>query len=121
MSKWKTMESLDIEHFHQLNLKLSVPYNTDFNDPKTDRFVNGYIAAFNTEPTPFAYQGYDIITFFVDVMKRYNKNFPIKIIGQKWKLLQSDVLFTSSEPESGAYNKGLKDIQYQQGWIIVEE
>lgn len=121
MSKWKTMESLDIEHFHQLNLKLSVPYNTDFNDPKTDRFVNGYIAAFNTEPTPFAYQGYDIITFFVDVMNRYNKNFPIKIIGQKWELLQSDVFFISSEPESGAYNKGLKDIQYQQGWIIVEE
>lgn len=121
MSKWRGMETLDTDYFHQLNLHLAVPYNIDYNNENSIKFINDYLEAFNAEPTPFAFQGYDIITFFVEAMNRYNKNFPIKIIGQKWELLQSDVLFTSSEPESGAYNKGLKDIQYQQGWIIVEE
>lgn len=118
MSRWKSMETLDVDYFHQLNLHLAVPYHIDYNDGKTTKFINGYLAAFNTEPTPFSYQGYDILTFFVDAMNKYGKNFPAEIMNSDAELIQSDVRFVPTSYGSGAENKALKDIVYKKGWII---
>ena len=118
MSRWKSMETLDVDYFHQLNLHLAVPYHIDYNDVKTTKFINGYLAAFNTEPTPFSYQGYDILTFFVDAMNKYGKNFPAEILNSNGELIQSDVLFVPTSYGSGAENRALKDIVYKKGWVI---
>lgn len=118
MSRWKSMETLDVDYFHQLNLHLAVPYHIDYNDEKTTRFLNGYLNAFNTEPTPFSFQGYDIMTFFVEAMNKYGKNFPAEILNSNGELIQSDVLFVPTSYGSGAENRALKDIVYKKGWVI---
>ena len=69
----------------------------------------------------FAFQGYDIITFFVEAMNTYGKKFPARIINLDRKLIQSNVLFKPVKYGSGAENKALKDVVYQKGWTISEE
>ena len=96
-------------------------YHINYNTPETKEFIDKYRAAFNTEPTSFAYQGYDILTFFVEAMHTWGKNFPQGIINERKSLLQSDVLFLPAAPGSGCVNQAFKDICFTDGWQIIDE
>lgn len=121
MSRWKSFETIELNYFHALDLRLAMSYHINYNDSLTIDFIDRYRAAFNTEPSSFAYQGYDIMTFFVKAMNSYGKDFPKAIINRRESLLQSDVLFVPSEPGSGYENRAFKDICFTDGWIVLEE
>lgn len=121
MSKWKSYETLEPAYFHSLDLRLSLSYHTDYNNEKTKDFIAKYKAAFNTVPSSFAFQGYDIVDFFIRAMDEYGKDFPIHIINKRKSLLQSDVLFLPVNYGSGYENRALKDICYTRGWVIKTE
>lgn len=100
MSRWKSFETIELDYFHALDLRLAMSYYTDYNSPETIDFINKYTAAFHTEPTSFAFQGYDILTYFVDAMSKWGKNFPQAIVNERKSLIQSDVLFLPAGPGS---------------------
>lgn len=121
LSRWKNFETIESNYLHALDLRLAMSYYTDFNDSLTVEFINRYREAFNTEPTSFSYQGYDILTFFVEAMNTYGKDFPAAIINERKSLLQSDVLFLPVAPGSGCENRAFKDICFTKGWTVVTE
>lgn len=121
MSRWKSFETIESNYLHALDLRLAMSYYTDYNDSLTVEFINRYREAFNTEPTSFSYQGYDILTFFVKAMNTYGKDFPAAIINERKNLLQSDVLFLPVAPGSGCENRAFKDICFTKGWTVVTE
>lgn len=121
MSRWKSFETIESNYLHALDLRLAMSYYTDYNDSLTVEFINRYREAFNTEPTSFSYQGYDILTFFVKAMNTYGKDFPAAIINERKNLLQSDVLFLPVAPGSGCENRAFRDICFTKGWTVVTE
>ena len=121
MSRWKSFETIESNYLHALDLRLAMSYYTDYNDSLTVEFINRYREAFNTEPTSFSYQGYDILTFFVKAMNTYGKDFPAAIINERKSLLQSDVLFLPVAPGSGCENRAFRDICFTKGWTVVTE
>lgn len=121
MSRWKSFETAELEYFHSLELRLAMSYHIDYNSPETMEFIRKYKAAFNTEPTSFSFQGYDILTFFVNAMNYWGKNFPQGIINERKSLLQSDVLFLPAGSGSGYENHAFKDICFTDGWVVREE
>ena len=121
LSRWKNFETIESNYLHALDLRLAMSYYTDYNDSLTVEFINRYREAFNTEPTSFSYQGYDILTFFVKAMNTYGKDFPAAIINERKSLLQSDVLFLPVAPGSGCENRAFKDICFTKGWTVVTE
>ena len=121
LSRWKNFETIESNYLHALDLRLAMSYYTDYNDSLTVEFINRYREAFNTEPTSFSYQGYDILTFFVEAMNTYGKDFPAAIINERKSLLQSDVLFLPVAPGSGCENRAFKDICFTKGWTVVTE
>ena len=121
MSRWKRFETIESNYLHALDLRLAMSYYTDYNDSLTVEFINRYREAFNTEPTSFSYQGYDILTFFVKAMNTYGKDFPAAIINERKNLLQSDVLFLPVAPGSGCENRAFRDICFTKGWTVVTE
>lgn len=121
MSRWKSFETIELDYFHALDLRLAMSYYTDYNSPETIDFINKYTAAFHTEPTSFAFQGYDILTYFVDAMSKWGKNFPQAIVNERKSLIQSDVLFLPAGPGSGYVNCAFKDICFTDGWTVTEE
>ncbi len=121
MSRWKSFETIELDYFHALDLRLAMSYYIDYNSPETKDFINKYTAAFHTEPTSFAFQGYDILTFFVEAMSKWGKNFPQAIVNERKSLIQSDVLFLPAGPGSGYVNCAFKDICFTDGWTVTEE
>lgn len=121
LSRWKSFETIESNYFHNLDLRLSMSYHIDYNDSLTTEFIARYWSAFNTEPTSFSYQGYDILTFFVEAMNTYGKAYPAAIINKRKNLLQSDVLFLPIAPGSGYQNLAFKDICFTDGWVILQE
>lgn len=121
LSRWKSFETVELDYFHALDLRLAMSYHIDYNDPATMDFIRKYRAAFNTEPSSFAFQGYDIMTFFVSAMNTYGSNFPSGILNERKSLLQSDVLFLPVAPGSGYENRAFKDICFTKGWQVLNE
>lgn len=121
MSRWKSFETIELNYFHSLDLRLAMSYHIDYTSPETLEFIHKYRAAFNTEPTSFAFQGYDILTFFVEAMNTWGSNFPQGIINERKSLLQSDVLFLPVAPGSGYENRAFKDICFTDGWTVLNE
>lgn len=111
MPKWKNFEVIDIYQLHQLNLHLYLPYYVDYDDPVTKRFVSRYKALYNTYPTPYAFQGYDIVFFmaYARYMGTYNA-------------LQSNFIFKSDPYNlTGYYNTGTKNVVYNRDFTISVE
>ncbi len=118
LPKWKNFEIIELEYFHRLNLHLSLQYFIDYNDPKTKEFVSSYWETFNTEPTPYSFQGYDIITYFVSALGEYGREFPTYIKNYPKVLLQSSVSFINRENRQGFENQSTSDIVYVKNWGI---
>ena len=121
LSKWKSFETIETHYFHSLDLRLAMSYHIDYGDTLTADFIARYRAAFNTEPTSFAYQGHDILTFFVNAINTYGNRFPEAIINERKSLIQSDVLFLPTAPGSGYENRAFKDILFTEGWTVLSE
>ena len=111
MPKWKNFEVLDIYQLHQLNLHLSLPYYVDYDNPQTKSFVERYKALYNTYPTPYAFQGYDIIFFMA-----YSR------LNGDYNALQSNFVIKSNFGYyTGFFNTGTKNIVYNKDFTISVE
>ena len=69
-SKIRTYE-IDSNQFHNAQLHISSAYFVDYYDPQVKQFLLAYRALYNTEPSQFAFQGYDTITYFARLVSRY--------------------------------------------------
>ena len=118
-SKIRNFETIDVENIHNTELHTSLAYYINYDDPKVKSFLMKYRALFNTEPTQFAFQGYDIASYFIDLVYRYGDNWVNMIAADKQKMLQSTFNFIKT-PEGGYINNGVKKIIYESGWTVKE-
>lgn len=117
--EWKDFEKVEIQYFHELNLHLFLHYYVDYTDFKTAKFAKNYQESFNTQPTPYAFQGYDITTYFLNQLNINKRSFPAYITNEgKEHLLQSNVKFVKSNNNSGFINEATRNIIYKNPWKI---
>jgi len=117
--EWKDFEKVEVQYFHELNLHLFLHYYVDYTDFKTAKFAKNYQESFNTQPTPFAFQGYDITSFFLNQLNINKRSFPAYITNyEKEHLLQSNVKFIKLNNNSGFINEATRDIIYKNPWKI---
>ena len=65
-SKVRTFETIEGSDYHAARLHISSSYFVDYTNPKVDAFVKAYRALFKTEPSQFAFQGYDTTRYFIE-------------------------------------------------------
>lgn len=65
---WMDSKTFDIEYYSKLNLHFFSDYYIDPTSEQTMLFVHKYVEKFSAPPTTenFAYQGYDLVRFFVE-------------------------------------------------------
>ena len=108
-AKIRTFETIEIENFHNTNLHASLTYYIDYDNAEVKQFIKKYRTLFNTEPTQFAFQGYDVAKYFLGLCAKY---------GDSWmqhaedaSMLQST--FDLQPSENGGYiNGGIRRIIY---------
>ena len=128
MPKWRNFETINIELYHKLNLHLAIPYFVDYSSANVEKFLLRYRALYNTEPTPYAYQGYDITRYFLDLANEYGKEF---INLEKFvpaQMLQSNFDFQRKEPQqpedptgpkAGIVNRATISIIYNPDYTVT--
>ena len=128
MPKWRNFETINVELYHKVNLHLSIPYFVDYTSAEVDKFLLTFRALYNTEPTPYAYQGYDITSYFLDLTNQYGKSFINLEEFAPAQMLQSNFEFkrkASQEVEdgngakSGVVNCGTRSIIYNPDYTIT--
>lgn len=116
--KWGSFEIVELSNLHDLNTHLALQYYIDYSSPQVKSFIENYNYTFHTDPSQYAYQGYDILYFFLNALHEWGREFPIYIEGYQKNLLQSNVRFEKIGSGSGFINKGVKSITYTPGWLI---
>lgn len=116
-SRLGSFETIEAENFHNTNLHLTLSYHIDYNDPRVRRFLLEYRALFNTEPSRFAFQGYDIAAYFIRMCSRYGDKWTQMLEKSDMDLLQST--FACRKSGAGLVNHGVRRIIYEKGWEIT--
>ncbi len=102
-AKWRNFETIEVDYFHRMNLHLTLPYYVDYTSPVVKSFLMKYRALFNSEPSPFAFQGFDITTMFLN-----NPSLST----------QSRYHFLREKNSTGIQNTGTTDIVYNIDYTI---
>ena len=117
--RWRNFDNVDIDYYHSMNLHLALQYNVDYSGEDVSRFLSRYRAMFGSEPSPYAFQAYDLGNFFLSSMMKYGEDF-IDYIDEEPKtgMLQSSYRFERSKRGSGFINKGVRLIIYRPDYSI---
>lgn len=116
-SKIRSFETIEVENFHNTSMHVSLGYYIDYESDNVKSFLKRYRALFNTEPTQFAFQGYDIARYFVGLSAEYGENWKNHLTDGPKDMLQSTFQFT--RPAVGGYvNNGVRRIIYEKGYEI---
>ena len=116
-SKIRSFDTIEVENLHNLSTHVSLSYYTDYNAPEVMDFLLKYRAFFNTEPSQFAYQGYDIARFCIEMCSKYGKDWKEQITKTEKKMLQSTFAI-KKEPFKGYINNGVRRIVYDKGYSV---
>ena len=101
--RWRNFENIEVDYFHKMNLHLSIPYYVDYNKQIVKDFIMKYRALYNCEPTPFAFQGFDIT---------------MMSCGYEKHTLQSVYKFKKDNAGDGLRNTGTTNIVYNKDYTI---
>jgi hypothetical protein len=118
LPKWRNFETIEPYNFHNLNLRLSLPYYVDYSLQETKEFLMKYRAICATEPSPFAYQGYDITKFILKQMAIYGNSFIYCNELAPASLLQSDFLLRRDSEQNGLKNTATRNIRYNPDYTV---
>lgn len=117
-SKIRSFETIDAENLHSLNTRVSTSYFIDYANSDVRRFLLEYRALYGTEPTQFAFQGYDLAYFMISMKHRYGRNWMEHVAESgRMELLQTDFKFRQLE-DGGFVNDGVRRIIYEPDWSI---
>ena len=117
-SKIRSFETIDVDNLHNLKTRISTAYYIDYDSPKVKKFLLEYRALYNTEPTQFSYQGYDLAYFFIKMKATYGTMWMEHVAAMgNTPLMQTDLLFR--EVGNGGYiNEGIRRIVYGPDYTI---
>jgi LysM repeat protein/ABC-type branched-subunit amino acid transport system substrate-binding protein len=72
---WESFQSINMDYLQNMGFEYISPTFIDYENWRTKSFITKYRNAYNAEPGIYAYEGYDIMYFFVNAMRQYGKNF----------------------------------------------
>lgn len=114
-SKVRTFDTIDGSAYHQNRLHIATSYYVDYDDPRVKDFVLAYRALYRTEPSQFAFQGYDTARYFAGISARYGNYWLRALERTESKGLHTDFRFTREE--GGAHqNTAVRRIVYNKDY-----
>ena len=118
LQEYTKMQSIDIEHLHNLKLHYLSPYFVDYSNPSVISFIEKYRTAFSNEPTQYSFQGYDIALHFMASLGKNGRNFnasePVKGV----QLLQADYHFRRVASLGGYMNHTFYIVEYTDAYEV---
>ena len=118
-SKIRSFDTIEVEHFHKTSMRVSLSYFTNYENQAVKDFLLKYRAVYNTEPTQFAFQGYDIAYYFINLCHKYGSDWMDRLENSGQSMLQNTFDFT--KVGTGGYlNTGVRRIIYGPNWTVTQ-
>lgn len=117
-SKIRSFETIEVDNFHNTKLHCSLSYYVDYNSPEVQEFLMAYRALYKAEPSPFAYQGYDLTYYFISTISQFGDRWKERFSDGTASLLQSDYSFERINEYGGFINTGIRRIEYKPDYKI---
>ena len=116
-SRIRNFETIEVENLHNASLHVSLGYLIDYENPQIKDFLLKYRALYNTEPTQYAFQGYDIATYFISMCCKYGSDWT-KMLGENERqMLQSTFRYVPAG-DGGYINNGIRRLVYGKNWSV---
>ena len=117
-SKLRLLDSVDNNFYHQTSLHLTTAYYVDYDDPHVNKFLLAYRALYKTEPSQFAFQGYDTAYYFVSMVSKFGDKWTRFLDQERVCMLHLDFLFNKNE--NGSYANGaIRRVIYKPDMTVV--
>ena len=102
MSRWFKMRNLDLAQLGTLRVTLFSPFYIDYYSRVVRDFIDNYRSLYRCEPSQYAFQGYDIATYFLGAVYKFGENFSYCLPHYNASLLQNYFDFRPLQ-DMGAY------------------
>ncbi len=119
-SKVRTFDTIEGSVYHNASLHICSSYYVDYTNPDVDRFVRTYRSLFNTEPSQFAFQGYDTTRYFVVRCSRYDYGWIKRLGWERGTGLHTDFLF-GTDAQGNYQNTAVRRIVFQKDYTTTLE
>jgi len=111
-SKVRTFDTIEGTAYHDASLHISSSYHVDYSSPQVEHFVQTYRALFRTEPSQFAFQGYDTARYFIVRSIRYGSSWPQFLGNERSSGLHTDFLFIQDE-NGNNHNRAVRRVVFE--------
>ena len=115
----RNFETIEVENLHKASAHVSLGYLIDYDSQQVKDFLLKYRALYNTEPTQYAFQGYDIATYFIGMCGKYGPQWTRKMDDSQTQMLQSTFRYVPVE-NGGYVNQGIRRIIYGGNWSVTK-
>ena len=109
------LEYEDIETNYKLkyNLHVTSPSYIDYSDERVKNFIRNYRTKYGTEPSKYAFIGFDVALYHGAAMSNFGKNYPSYYGQVKVPLLQANYVLKRSDMNSGFENQSVFILKYE--------
>lgn len=114
----RSLEGIKSTSLFNANARMTASYFIDYESAAIKSFVLDYRALFHHEPTSFAFSGYDTMTYFVSMCRKYGRKWYSQISNEYWKGLQADFRFDASD-KAGKVNQAVRRLVYTPDFDII--
>ena len=111
----RNYETSDPDALFNLGVRTSVPYFIDYSNPDDQAFVRKYRAFFYTEPDDFAFQGHDVLSYFIVSLMQQGTAFIDHADLHPMQLLHCNIHFVREDEKSGWRNHATRKLIYDKG------
>ncbi len=116
MSTWERFRNIDLTHIQKLDIHYSSVAYINYKNWWVKNFIKKYREAYEYEPSAYSFLGYDVLTYFVSVMKEYGKYFQFCIDKKNSKIknigLRNEFKFKRISRYGGFENNGVFILKY---------
>lgn len=124
LPSWDAFQDLELDFYRNLKIHYPSPNFVDKDDWQVQDFIKNYHDNFNTAPTVFSYQGYDVTLYFLSALKRYGKYFQFCLssrdVDPNTKGLSLKFDFERINDKSGFENKGVHILKFDENLDLIK-
>lgn len=113
LSQWLNFNTFDPKLWNRMNVHILTSYFINYSNPEVQDFVKKYRKKYNTEPSEYAFRGYDDMLFYGSRMLHDGKYFQRYFTAQGYPLLHGNFEMVEDSTNQGYYNQGIHLLKFQ--------
>jgi hypothetical protein len=109
---WVKAQFLNAEKMQWLNTRITSSYYVDYKSKRVKAFISQYFSEYGTDPSEFAFKGFDIGYYFGKLLAQYGNKYAEHLTEDYYEGLHNNFHFVRDE-KSGFANTELTMLKYQ--------